>query len=81
MNRVIFLIDGFNLYHSIVEASKDLNGASTKWLNLNSLCNSFLHIVGGKAQLQKIYYFSALATHLIHYSPDKVEKHKFFFAL
>lgn len=78
MNRVIFLIDGFNLYHSIVEASKDLNGASTKWLNISSLCESYLHVIGGQAQTEIIYYFSALATHLIHRSPDKVERHKLF---
>jgi len=40
MNIVIFLIDGFNLYHSLIDASYDLklNGKGTKWLNIYSLC-------------------------------------------
>ena len=69
MNDTIFLIDGFNIYHSVVEASKDLEGVSTKWLNLYSLCSSYLHVIGNNAQIKNIYYFSALATHLQSSSP------------
>ncbi len=31
--RVSFLVDGFNLYHSLVQAESELR-ASTKWLDL-----------------------------------------------
>ena len=64
MNRVIFLIDGFNLYHSIVDIRHHHNGLLVKWLNINSLCRSFLQIIGVGSTLEKIYYFSAYAFHL-----------------
>jgi uncharacterized LabA/DUF88 family protein len=78
MNRTIFLVDGFNLYHSVVEASRDLKGASTKWLDINSLCNSYLHVIGNNAKIEQIYYFSALAYHLQKTSPSKIKNHKLF---
>jgi uncharacterized LabA/DUF88 family protein len=78
MNRTNFIIDGFNIYHSVVDASKHLQGASTKWLNLYSLCESYLHIIGNNAKVENIYYFSALATHLSSVAPQKIEKHKTF---
>jgi uncharacterized LabA/DUF88 family protein len=78
MNRTTFLIDGFNLYHSARDASKHLGGQSTKWLNIHALCESYLHMVGNGAQLQDVYYFSALATHLQAADPGKVERHEAF---
>ena len=33
MNRVVVLVDGFNLYYSVCEAVKE-TGASLKWLDL-----------------------------------------------
>ncbi len=63
-NRTAFIIDGFNLYHSVIDASKDLGGVSTKWLNIRALCDSYLHLIGGNAQTQGVYYFSAPAHHL-----------------
>ncbi len=36
-DRTTFLIDGFNLYHSVIEASNDLHAASTRWLNIRAL--------------------------------------------
>lgn len=78
MNRVTFLIDGFNLYHSVVQASFDLGlkGKGTRWLNVWSLCSSYLHAIGGNAQIKQVYYFSAFATHREHVSPDTVQRHK-----
>ena len=75
MNRTIFLIDGFNVYHSIKQLRNDW-GRSALWLDLNSLCNSFLSIIGGEATFKKIYYFSAFATHLINSHPNIVKDHK-----
>lgn len=65
-NRTAFIIDGFNLYHSVRQASHDLGlgEKGTKWLDIRALCSSYLHVIGGAAQLANIYYFSALATHL-----------------
>lgn len=78
MNRTTFLIDGFNLYHSVRDAGKDLNGGSTKWLNVRALCDSYLHLIGNVAQTEEIYYFSALANHLTPEDPGKVRRHKDF---
>jgi uncharacterized LabA/DUF88 family protein len=76
MNRTVFIIDGFNLYHSTRDASKDLGGQSTKWLDIRSLCASYLHVLGRGAQLEDVYYFSALATHLEAVDPGKVNRHR-----
>jgi hypothetical protein len=76
MNRVIFLVDGFNVYHSVLDASRDLGGVSTKWLNLYSLCKSYLQQIGTDAKIERIYYFSAFAEHLLYMDPDIVDRHK-----
>lgn len=77
VNRTTFLIDGFNIYHSIVEAGK-LTGKSAKWLNYASICTSYLAHIGNNAQIEKIYYFTAYADHLINKDPDKVKRHKLY---
>ena len=73
--RVSFLLDGFNLYHSLVEAESDLK-ASTKWLDLRSLCSSYLYTFGKTARLESIHYFSALATHRDAYRPGSSARHR-----
>lgn len=78
MNRVSFLVDGFNLYHSVRRASHDLRGASTKWFDLRALCSSYLYVIGGGAQLESIHYFSALARHLEARNPDVTRRHRRF---
>ena len=77
-NRTVFIIDGFNLYHSVKQAAKDLGLGSrgTKWLDIRSLCASYLYILGGGAQLGKIYYFSALAVHLEASKPHVTARHR-----
>lgn len=81
MNQVTFLVDGFNLYHSVREAERILR-SSTKWLNIRELCASYLHLirneVGDKTKLKNIYYFSALAEHLEASNPDVTARHKNF---
>ena len=76
MNRTIFVADGFNLYHSLVQAQLDAGGATAKWLDLRSLCTSFLPLVGRisseRATLERIYYFSAPPTHR---SQGKQDRH------
>lgn len=67
MNRAVFLADGFNLYHSLAQAQRDAGGATTKWLDLMSLCSSYLSLVarasGERATLERVYYYSAPPTH------------------
>lgn len=64
MNKVCFLVDGFNLYHSIEDIASANDGLCLKWLDIHALCRSFLHIIGNNSQIEKIYYFTALAYHL-----------------
>lgn len=67
MKRVAFLIDGFNLYHSLRELER-LTKSPVKWLDLTRLCSAYLHAVrsalGERVELAAVTYFSALATHL-----------------
>lgn len=71
-NRVCFLVDGFNVYHSIIEALKVHEGASMKWLNLQGLCRSYLSAIARDAVLERVFYFSALA----HFNPGKAARHR-----
>jgi len=67
VNTVTYLVDGFNLYHSLVDAQRACQGQTMKWLDLVSLCNRFLPLVGRlqgtNALLGDIYYFSAPPIH------------------
>ncbi len=80
MGRVTFLVDGFNLYHSLERASADLRGAGTKWLDLTALCRTFLYQIGGGAELEQVVYFSALADHVEQDKPSAVERHRAYIA-
>ena len=70
--RVLFLVDGFNLYHSLVDI-QGVAKASVKWLDLRALCTSYLQAVrneiGERVELSGIYYFSARPDHLAHRNP------------
>ena len=72
--RVVFLVDGFNLYHSIVDIARYCNGLNLKWLNISSLCRSYLHLIDKHAVAESIYYFSALAYHL--HDRDVISRHE-----
>ncbi len=78
MIRTSFLIDGYNLYHSVKTASRDLGlgGNGTRWLDIRSLCESSLHLIDVTARLAEIYYFSALARHLEIKKPDVTVRHQ-----
>ena len=73
MNRVTFLVDGFNLYHSTRDLSQFEN-LRVKWLNIHSLCSSFLYLISRDAKLAEIYYFSAYAHHLN--DPNVIKRHE-----
>ncbi|MFC1485820.1 NYN domain-containing protein [Candidatus Latescibacterota bacterium] len=76
MDRTVFLIDGFNLYHSLIDAEKISKSKGTKWLDIKSLCISYLSQVGNDAQIEDIYYFSAIACHYKRREPSKIKRHK-----
>ncbi|MCF8096111.1 MAG: NYN domain-containing protein [Desulfobacteraceae bacterium] len=77
--KVTYLIDGFNLYHSVRQAQRKLD-LPTKWLNIRKLCESRLpnigSAVGSRVELGSIYYFSAYAYHMN--DPLVVERHRNF---
>ncbi len=74
MNRITFLIDGFNIYHSILQLKRN-TGYCTKWLDLDSLCRSYLPLFGKNASIQSIYYFSAIPFYLSSQNPSKIKRH------
>jgi hypothetical protein len=79
MTRTAFVIDGFNLYHSLVAASKSLglpNETGTKWLDLKGLCASYLSALGGGATLSAVHYYSAFAYHIEPMKPGVVARHR-----
>lgn len=75
MNRIIFVIDGFNIYHSILRLRRD-TGYSTKWLDIASLCKSYIPLFGKDAKLEDCYYFSAIPHYLSNQKPEKIERHR-----
>ncbi len=76
MCRVDFLVDGFNVFHSLKRASQDIgSGASTRWLDLHGLLASYLPLFGREARLGTIFYFSALAHYLSPSKPGVVQRH------
>lgn len=77
-DRVTFLVDGFNLYHSIRQAMDDSGNRHLRWLDLRSLLHSYLHVFGTKAALEEIHYFTAYAHHLSASNPDVVHRHRTF---
>lgn len=76
MNRVVFIVDGFNLYHSLKRAHPPEAKARTRWLDLSRLCSSQLYHFGKDAVLHEIYYISAFAEHLEASKPNITKRHK-----
>ena len=75
--RIGFLVDGFNLYHSLKDYQADKNSC-VKWLDIHSLCNSYISEFGRDARINSIHYFSAHARHRIEIKndPDVINRHK-----
>lgn len=85
--RARFLIDGFNVYHSLKAAGDFLderNGATgcrgTRWLDLRRLCSEFVRNQLPGHTIEHIQYFSAHATHRQTRNPDTVIRHKAYIA-
>lgn len=75
MNRIVFLIDGFNIYHSTLDLKRH-TGYCTKWLDLASLCKSYVYLFGKDAHAQAIHYFSAIPHYLSAENPGKIQRHQ-----
>jgi uncharacterized LabA/DUF88 family protein len=75
MAEVVFFVEGFNVYHSIIALQRD-SGCCTKWLNLSSLCASYLHHFGRDAALEGIFYYTAVPYYLNR--QDKIDRHELY---
>lgn len=67
MNRIIAFIEGFNLYHAIVNVFK----GKYKWLDLHKLIHCF---TTSKDDVKEIFYFTAYA----NWKSDRAERHKIY---
>lgn len=65
--KIAVYVDGFNFYHAL----KNLNKPHLKWLNISSLVEKFID--QHKESIEKIYYFSAIATHI---NAEVVKRHR-----
>lgn len=73
--RTTFLVDGFNLYHSIIIAEKQTQ-TKLRWLNVHSLCKSYLPNINKNSQIEEIYYFSAYARHRVSKDANTINRHQ-----
>ena len=68
MDRVIAFIDGFNVYHSLLNSGcRDL-----KWLNYRGLAEAF--IAPSRERLVKVFYFTAI----VPWDSQKAARHRLF---
>ena len=77
MIRTKFFVDGFNLYHSVLSVQEQ-TGECFKWLNIESLCRSYMPSLGNQYSLVGITYFSAIQEYLSKEYPDKIIRHKMY---
>ena len=76
MNKVTFIVDGFNLYHTLKRAHKPPHNKASRWLDLTTLCSHCLPIIGKETKLSGVYYISALASHLKRTNPGVTVRHQ-----
>jgi uncharacterized LabA/DUF88 family protein len=75
MQRALWLIDGFNLYHSLRRSEREA-GRRLRWLNLWDLADRAQSSIGSGCRLDQIEYFTALPHHLAASEPGKLERHR-----
>jgi uncharacterized LabA/DUF88 family protein len=78
-NRVIALIDGFNFYHPIAHHQNRLQ-TCLKWLNYPELLRYYLLQIPKetRGELQKVYFFSALAKWRNVKHPGTTKRHQIY---
>jgi uncharacterized LabA/DUF88 family protein len=75
MSKIVFLIDGFNLYHALDHCPTTPNPRryqKYKWLNLAKLANAY--VTGRDETIAGIYYFTTIAT----WDPAKAARHRLY---
>lgn len=63
MTRTAFLVDGFNLQHSVLESAGPGEGPLAHWLDVLTFCRAQLQLFGTGHRLSSVDYFTALARH------------------
>ncbi|MGH9899445.1 MAG: NYN domain-containing protein [Pyrinomonadaceae bacterium] len=74
MSRIVFLVDGFNLYHALDYSPNSRNPKQYnkyKWLSLTKLAQAY---ITSRDKVAGIYYFTTLAT----WDRGKMARHKLF---
>ncbi len=73
MKKVFAYIDGFNVYHSLLQfiKNKELERHYLKWIDYRKLLTLFID--SSQETLEKIYFFTARPTHI--QDKGKMERH------
>jgi hypothetical protein len=66
MKRILFFVDGFNVYHALDD---DPKYHKYKWLDYSNLVKRF---VSKQDQIVDVFYFTAYA----HWNPQKMARHQ-----
>ena len=72
--KTTFLVDGFNLYHSIHDLFLN-HRIKAKWLDVDAVLKSYLPHINTNAVIENIYYFTALRSYLQKTNPDTILRH------
>ncbi|MFI0429617.1 NYN domain-containing protein [Mariniflexile sp. HMF6888] len=79
--KVSFLIDGFNLYHSIEDLYTE-HRIKAKWLDVKTLLRTYLtdpnfkELSEERHSFNGIYYFTALRYHVAEEKPQSIARHE-----
>jgi len=68
MKRILFFVDGFNVYHALDD---DPKYHKYKWLDYSNLVKRF---VSKQDQIVDVFYFTAYA----HWNPQKMARHQLY---
>jgi hypothetical protein len=63
VTRTVFLVDGFNLFHALLESAGTGESAAAHWLDVSAFCGAQLQLLGPDYDLSSVEYFTALARH------------------
>ncbi|HXC25646.1 MAG TPA: NYN domain-containing protein [Gemmatimonadaceae bacterium] len=72
--RVVFLVDGLNLHHSVRQARQAFPGVGiSPWLDVRALCDAHLYLIAPTAVTSETHYFVTFAEHLETTRPGIVQ--------
>lgn len=75
MKKTTFLIDGFNLYGSVLDIQYRQR-FNARWLDIKSILGSYLGLIDTEAIIEDIYFFTAIQTYLAPEKLNKINRHK-----